>query len=75
MSNENEQIPIDGNLLGSRHQREYARKLRNAAKESDIPRRVALLRELTFDTDRKGPSGPDCVAASRQLAQHYFSVG
>lgn len=46
-----------------------------ARQEGDTPRRVTLLKELTFETERTKGSAADCVAASRQLAQHYFSVG
>lgn len=46
-----------------------------AGKESDTERRVKLLRELTFDVDRKGEAAPPCVQASHQLANHCFATG
>src|SRR5262245_60981736 len=46
-----------------------------ALKENDLPRRATLLKELTYDVERKGPAAVECVAASRQLAQHCFSSG
>src|SRR5207302_378651 len=46
-----------------------------AAKEKDDVRRAALLRELTYEVERKGAAANDCVNASIQLAQHYFYQG
>lgn len=46
-----------------------------ARAENDTPRRVALWRELVYDTDRKGEAGRHCVQASRELATHYFTTG
>lgn len=46
-----------------------------ASKEKDDTARVKLLRELTFDIERKGPAVNDCVAAARLLAQQCFSIG
>lgn len=46
-----------------------------AGKEKDTNRRAELLRELTFDVDRKGPAGSECVHASKLYAQHCFSTG
>ena len=46
-----------------------------ANKDNDTPRRVALLKELTFDVNRAGDATAPCVQASHQLARHYFSNG
>ncbi|MEX0585591.1 MAG: hypothetical protein WD176_03035, partial [Pirellulales bacterium] len=43
--------------------------------ENDVPRRVALWRELTYDTERKGEKARHCAEASRDLAVHYFYNG
>jgi TolA-binding protein len=43
--------------------------------ENDYERAVALLRDLTFDTDRKGEAGQYCQTASRELAWHNFYAG
>ena len=43
--------------------------------ENDTPRRVALWKELTFDTDRKGGALTYCQNASVGLATHYFYEG
>lgn len=46
-----------------------------AAKENDAPRRATLLKELTYDVERKGPAATECAHASWQLAQHCFHTG
>jgi tetratricopeptide (TPR) repeat protein len=46
-----------------------------ATTEKDIPRRAQLLRELTFDTERKGVTAKECVHASRMYAVHCFNGG
>lgn len=46
-----------------------------ASKESDVAARVKVLRELTFDVERKGLAANECVAAARQLCQHLFTTG
>jgi tetratricopeptide (TPR) repeat protein len=46
-----------------------------ATKENDTGRRLALLKELTFDVERKGAAKAPCVEASHQLAQHAFTNG
>jgi tetratricopeptide (TPR) repeat protein len=47
-----------------------------AVQDRDEARRVALLRELTFDADRKLPAAANvCSVAARQLTQHLFSQG
>lgn len=46
-----------------------------AEKEKDAAARTTLLRELTYDVERKGPAANDCAAASRLLTQHYFTLG
>jgi tetratricopeptide (TPR) repeat protein len=46
-----------------------------AAKENDADRRLTLLKELTYDVERKGDAAPPCVQASHQLAQHHFAAG
>jgi tetratricopeptide (TPR) repeat protein len=46
-----------------------------AAKEGDSAKRVVLLRELTYEVDRKGEAVAPCVQATHQLAQHYFTTG
>jgi tetratricopeptide (TPR) repeat protein len=45
-----------------------------AGKESDTPLRVALLKELTYDIERKGAAAQECVIAARELARHYFGI-
>lgn len=46
-----------------------------AAKENDPATRLALLRELTYDVERKGPTAEPCVTAARQLARETFRAG
>lgn len=46
-----------------------------AEKEKDDVRRLALLRELTYDVDRTGPANRECVQAARQLARLQFENG
>src|SRR5262249_43177434 len=46
-----------------------------AEKEKEDSRRVALLRELTYDVDRKGPAGGGCGEDGRKLARHCFGQG
>lgn len=46
-----------------------------ALKENDTTRRATLLKELTYDVERKGPAAPECVHAARLLSQHCFSSG
>jgi TolA-binding protein len=46
-----------------------------ALKEKDDVRRAAILRELTYDVERKGAAAQDCVTASIQLAQLCFYQG
>jgi tetratricopeptide (TPR) repeat protein len=43
-----------------------------AEKEKDDVRRSALLRELTYEVERKGAAATDCVLAARLLTQHCF---
>ena len=43
--------------------------------ENDTPRRVALWRELVFNTERKGEKSRPCVEASRDFAVHSFQNG
>ena len=43
--------------------------------EGDASRRVALWKELTYETDRKGEAARHCVEASRDLAVHSFQSG
>jgi tetratricopeptide (TPR) repeat protein len=46
-----------------------------AGQENDTGRRVTLLKELTYDVERKGDAAVPCVQASHQLAQHFFTAG
>ena len=46
-----------------------------AVKENDLPTQTALLRELTYDVERKGPTVEPCSNASRQLARLSFRAG
>ncbi len=46
-----------------------------AEKENDSATRVNLLRELTYDVERKGPASNPCVDAARQLARLSFHAG
>ena len=46
-----------------------------AAKENDEPTRAKLLRELTYDVERKGPTVEPCAEASRQFARLTFRSG
>jgi len=46
-----------------------------AAKEMDDKARAMLLRELTFDVKREGPTVEPCVTASRQYTQLVFRQG
>ncbi len=46
-----------------------------AEKENDATVRGNLLRELTYDVDRKGPANDPCVHAARRLAQISFHAG
>lgn len=46
-----------------------------AAKEMDATTQTTLLRELTYDVDRKGANGEPCVNAARQLARLSFRAG
>jgi tetratricopeptide (TPR) repeat protein len=43
--------------------------------EDDTARRVALWKELTFDTERVGEAANHCATASRELATHSFLTG
>jgi tetratricopeptide (TPR) repeat protein len=43
--------------------------------ENDTPRRVALWKELVYETERKGEAARHCVEASRDLAAHSFQSG
>lgn len=45
-----------------------------AAIEKDTARRAELLRELTYDVPRTGPTAKECVQASRLFAQHCFAI-
>ncbi len=55
----------------------YARVdlLEIAGKENDLARRIALLKELTYEVPRTGLAAAECVQASRQLARHSFATG
>jgi tetratricopeptide (TPR) repeat protein len=46
-----------------------------AAKENDAETRANLLRQLTYDVERKGLTSEPCVSASRQFAQLTFRTG
>lgn len=46
-----------------------------ADKEKDEPTRAKLLRELTYDVDRKGANAEPCAEASRQYARLTFRAG
>jgi tetratricopeptide (TPR) repeat protein len=47
-----------------------------AAKENDLPTQMALLEDLTFNVDRKGPGlEQTCAKASQQLARLKFRAG
>lgn len=46
-----------------------------AEKENDATTRANLLRELTYEVDRKGPAAEPCVLAARQLARVSFQAG
>ncbi len=46
-----------------------------AAKESDEATRAKLLRELTYDVERKGATVEPCVTAARQYTQLTFRTG
>jgi tetratricopeptide (TPR) repeat protein len=46
-----------------------------AAKETDEPTRAKLLRELTYDVERKGATVEPCAAAARQYCQLTFRAG
>lgn len=46
-----------------------------ARKENDLATQTALLKELTFDVERKGPTVEPCSTASRQLARLSFQAG
>lgn len=46
-----------------------------AAKENSTDERVTLLKELVYNSERKGEAAPPCVQASLQLAQHMFQTG
>jgi TolA-binding protein len=46
-----------------------------AAKEKDDATRAKLLRELTYDVERKGATAEPCVAAARQYTQLSFHAG
>jgi len=43
--------------------------------EKDVPTRVELLKKLTFEIRRTPDSAATCLAASQQLAMHYFNEG
>ncbi|MCE9534265.1 MAG: tetratricopeptide repeat protein, partial [Planctomycetes bacterium] len=45
-----------------------------AAKESDPDAQTTLLKELTFDVERKGPTVDPCVNAARLLARLQFNA-
>jgi len=45
-----------------------------ARKEDDTERRVQLLKELTYEVERKGDALQPCRKASYELARHYFSI-
>ncbi|WP_439631766.1 tetratricopeptide repeat protein [Gemmata sp.] len=46
-----------------------------AEKENDAETRVNLLRQLTFDVERKGGAAEPCVNAARQYTQIVFHAG
>jgi tetratricopeptide (TPR) repeat protein len=46
-----------------------------AVKENDETTRAKLLRELTYDVERKGATVEPCVAAARQYTQLVFHTG
>lgn len=46
-----------------------------AAKENDEATRANLLRQLTYDVERKGATVEPCVTAARQYAQLTFRAG
>lgn len=46
-----------------------------AGKEMDATTQTNLLRELTYDIERKGPTVEPCVNAARQLARQTFRTG
>jgi hypothetical protein len=46
-----------------------------AVKENDTPTRTNLLRELTFDVERKGATVEPCTSAARQYTQLTFQSG
>ncbi len=46
-----------------------------AVKENDLQARTNLLRELTYDVERKGPTVEPCVTAARQFARLTFHTG
>ncbi|MFM8274770.1 MAG: tetratricopeptide repeat protein [Gemmata sp.] len=46
-----------------------------AEKENDNATRVRLLRELTYDVERKGPTSEPCVEASQKFARLTFRTG
>jgi tetratricopeptide (TPR) repeat protein len=43
--------------------------------EEDAPRRLALWRELAFQTERTPEAAPHCNNAARELAVHTFATG
>src|SRR5262249_51915459 len=40
-----------------------------ADREKDQPRKMALLKEMTYEVERKGEAAKDCVAAAQQLSR------
>jgi tetratricopeptide (TPR) repeat protein len=46
-----------------------------AVKEMDTTVQTNLLRELTYDIERKGPTVEPCTTAARQLARQTFRAG
>lgn len=46
-----------------------------AVKENDPDTRASLLRQLTYDVERKGPTSEPCADASRQYARLTFRAG
>jgi len=46
-----------------------------AEQEKDTPTRMALLQELTFNVERKGPTIEPCTHAARDLTQLAFTTG
>ena len=46
-----------------------------AAKENDPITRINILRELTYDVERKGLTVEPCVSAARLYAHHSFQLG